>query len=182
MSKHHAYTTNTTSIKELPRLKHSKESQTERTIIQCYLLELEVEYQRNLISKLQWNLIPQVQAIEEAPTGQQLLQTLPQHSISLSLNKTSPNLWKTTRLISSWMLGSWSYLEFLDCRGGSRFLPRIEDALTQGVHGCLYRSVGCTGALGSNRPWSTAKMQTLRWWRNRRRSEGWCLGPTGRST
>jgi hypothetical protein len=91
---------NTTSIKDLPRLKHSKESQTERIII-AMLLELEVKYQRNLRSKLQWNLILQVQAIEEAPTGQQLLQTLPQYSISLSLNKTSPNIWKTTRLISS---------------------------------------------------------------------------------
>jgi hypothetical protein len=46
-SKHHAYTTNTTSIKELPRLKYSKESQTGRTIT-TMLLELEVKYQRNL--------------------------------------------------------------------------------------------------------------------------------------
>jgi hypothetical protein len=36
-SKHHAYTMNTTSIKELPRLKYSKESQTERTIITMLL-------------------------------------------------------------------------------------------------------------------------------------------------
>jgi hypothetical protein len=127
-------------------------------------------------------LDPAGTSLEEASTGQQLLQTLSQHSISLSLNKTSPNLWRTTRLISSWMLGSLSYLGFLDHRRGSGFLPMIEDALTQGVQGCLYRSVGCTGALGSNPPWSTAKMQTLRRWRNRRRSEGWCLGPTGRST
>jgi hypothetical protein len=36
-SKHHAYTMNTTSIKELPRLKYSKESQTGRTIITMLL-------------------------------------------------------------------------------------------------------------------------------------------------
>jgi hypothetical protein len=156
MSKCHTYTKNTTSIEELPRLKHSKESQTERTIIAMLLTRI-----RSWIPEKSHK-----QAVEEASTGQQLLQTLPQHSISLSLNKTSPNLWKTTRLISSWIIGSWSYLGFLDCRGRSGFLHRIEDALTQGVHGCLYRPVGCTGALGSNRPWSTVKMQTLRWWRN----------------
>jgi hypothetical protein len=63
------------------------------------------------------------------------------------------------------MLGSWSYIGFLDCRGGSGFLPRIEDALTQGVGSCLYRPVGCTRALGSNRLESTAKMKTVRRWR-----------------
>jgi hypothetical protein len=57
-SKHRAYTTNTTSIKKLSRLKYSKESQTGRIIIKCYLLRLEVEYQRNLRNKIQWNLIP----------------------------------------------------------------------------------------------------------------------------
>jgi hypothetical protein len=36
-SKHHAYTRITTSIKELPRLKYSKESQTGRTIITMLL-------------------------------------------------------------------------------------------------------------------------------------------------
>jgi hypothetical protein len=36
-SKNHAYTTITTSIKELPRLKYPKESQTEKTIITMLL-------------------------------------------------------------------------------------------------------------------------------------------------
>jgi hypothetical protein len=36
-SKHHAYTRITTSLKELPRLKYSKESQTRRTIITMLL-------------------------------------------------------------------------------------------------------------------------------------------------
>jgi hypothetical protein len=40
MSKHHAYTMNTTSIKELPRLKHLKESQNERTIIAMLLTRI----------------------------------------------------------------------------------------------------------------------------------------------
>jgi hypothetical protein len=40
MSKRHAYTTNTTSIKEIPRLKHSKESQIERIIIAMLLTRI----------------------------------------------------------------------------------------------------------------------------------------------
>jgi hypothetical protein len=59
--------------------------------------------------------------------------------------------------------------------------PTITHCL--GTHGplpfLLYRPMRCTRVLGSNWHWSTVKMQTLRRWRNRCRSEGWRVGPIG---
>jgi hypothetical protein len=52
----------------------------------------------------------------------------------------------------------------------------------RGARACLYRPVGWTRALGSNRPWSTTKMQTLRRWRNRHRSLWVTGGAPGRPT
>jgi hypothetical protein len=83
-SKHHAYTTNNT-LTYGHRLKHSKETRKPgEQYKQCCLLKVEVDYQRNLRCRLTSAM---VQAVEEAPTGWHLLQTLPSLYLTISKDK-----------------------------------------------------------------------------------------------